>query len=169
MVPILDRRRRRARGDNRSTRSPRIPRTPEDGVSEVLRSESRVDFPAPLGPTMATRSPRPISMVSGRTATNSPYARPTPRRSTAGTASRRSRMPVSVSPSAFDATRSGSRWAREGIVVSYSWKSMPATASRPEPAGGAPEVSGARIRNGCSAQTWCTGSRRPSERSGRRP
>ena len=49
--------RRSARGESAATSRPSTSTRPAVGASEVLRSRRSVDLPAPLGPTIATRSP----------------------------------------------------------------------------------------------------------------
>ncbi len=85
-VPIRARSARRPRPDSRATGCPSTSTAPVVGASEVLRRRSSVDFPAPLGPTMATRSPRVTARVVGASASSDPYRRDAPASTSAGNA-----------------------------------------------------------------------------------
>ena len=83
-VPMRARTRRRARGESAATSRPSTSTEPDEGASEVLRSRRSVDFPAPLGPTTATRSPGRIASEIGSSASMRPYRFAAPRSASAG-------------------------------------------------------------------------------------
>ena len=66
------------------------------GTSTPVSARSRVDLPAPLGPTSATRSPRAMASVAPSTTVRSPYVMVTSDASRIGAAVRHSSYPERV-------------------------------------------------------------------------